>query len=92
MNRIIAVANQAGGVGKTTLVRDIGYELAAGGKRVLLVDLDPQASLTIFLGLDPWNRRLRFTTQCATTRSNCRFLACSTSNSFLQSEARRDRS
>src|SRR5437667_6490871 len=57
MNRIIAVANQAGGVGKTTLVRDIGYELAAGGKRVLLVDLDPQASLTIFLGLDPWEQK-----------------------------------
>ena len=44
MSRIIAVANQAGGVGKTTLVRDIGYELASRGKRVLLVDLDPQAS------------------------------------------------
>jgi chromosome partitioning protein len=57
MGRIIAVANQAGGVGKTTLVRDIGYELAARGKRVLLVDLDPQASLTIFLGLDPWEQK-----------------------------------
>jgi chromosome partitioning protein len=57
MSRIIAVANQAGGVGKTTLVRDIGYELATRGKRVLLVDLDPQASLTIFLGLDPWEQK-----------------------------------
>jgi len=57
MSRIIAVANQAGGVGKTTLVRDIGYELASRGKRVLLVDLDPQASLTIFLGLDPWEQK-----------------------------------
>jgi chromosome partitioning protein len=57
MGRIIAVANQAGGVGKTTLVRDIGYELAARGRRVLLVDLDPQASLTIFLGLDPWEQK-----------------------------------
>lgn len=56
MSRIIAITNQAGGVGKTTLVRDIGYEIASRGKRVLLVDLDPQASLTIFLGLDPWEQ------------------------------------
>jgi chromosome partitioning protein len=56
MSRIITVTNQAGGVGKTTLVRDIGYELATRGRRVLLVDLDPQASLTIFLGLNPWEQ------------------------------------
>ena len=58
MSRIITITNQAGGVGKTTLVRDIGYELASHGKRVLLVDLDPQASLTIFFGLDPWEQRI----------------------------------
>ncbi|KAF0232428.1 MAG: cobyrinic acid ac-diamide synthase, partial [bacterium] len=57
MARTIAITNQAGGVGKTTLVRDIGYELASRDKRVLLVDLDPQASLTIFLGLDPWQQQ-----------------------------------
>ncbi|MBI4854698.1 MAG: ParA family protein [Acidobacteria bacterium] len=56
MARTIAITNQAGGVGKTTLVRDIGYELASRDKRVLLIDLDPQASLTIFLGLDPWQQ------------------------------------
>ncbi len=57
MARTIAITNQAGGVGKTTLVRDIGYELASRDKRVLLIDLDPQASLTIFLGLDPWQQQ-----------------------------------
>jgi chromosome partitioning protein len=57
MGKIIAVANQAGGVGKTTLVRDIGYELATHNQRVLLVDLDPQASLTIFFKLDPWEQK-----------------------------------
>lgn len=56
IGRIIAVANQAGGVGKTTLVRDIGYELATQHKKVLLVDLDPQASLTLFFGLNPWEQ------------------------------------
>lgn len=57
MARTIAITNQAGGVGKTTLVRDIGYELASRGKKVLLIDLDPQASLTLFLGLDPWQQQ-----------------------------------
>ncbi len=50
---IIAVANQKGGVAKTTSVASIGAALAELGKRVLLVDLDPQASLTFSLGIDP---------------------------------------
>lgn len=52
MSRIIAITDQAGGVGKATLVREIGYEVASWGKLVLLIDLDPQVSLIIFLGLD----------------------------------------
>lgn len=51
--RIIAVANQKGGVGKTTTVVSLATALADLGERVLAVDLDPQAGLTFSLGLDP---------------------------------------
>lgn len=50
--RTVAIFNQAGGVGKSSLTRDLGYELAQRKQRVLLVDADPQASLTEFLGLN----------------------------------------
>jgi chromosome partitioning protein len=53
MSRIIAIFNQAGGVAKTTLTQNLGYQLAQLGHRVLLIDIDPQASLTIFMGLVP---------------------------------------
>lgn len=51
MSQTIAIFNQAGGVGKTTLTMNIGYHLAQLQKKVLLLDLDPQASLTVFFGL-----------------------------------------
>ena len=51
--RVLAVANQKGGVAKTTTVASLGAALAELGQRVLLIDLDPQACLTFSLGIDP---------------------------------------
>ncbi len=53
MTRTIAVANQKGGVAKTTTVQALGAAWAALGDRILLVDLDPQACLTFAVGIDP---------------------------------------
>ncbi|OBF84444.1 chromosome partitioning protein [Mycobacterium sp. 852002-51163_SCH5372311] len=51
--RVLAVANQKGGVAKTTTVASLGAAMADLGKRVLIVDLDPQGCLTFSLGQDP---------------------------------------
>lgn len=51
--RIIALMNQKGGVGKTTTTVNLGAALAESGRRVCLVDLDPQAHLTINYGVEP---------------------------------------
>lgn len=56
MTRTIALFNQSGGVGKTTLTMNLGYHLAEMGRRVLLVDMDPQGSLTVFMGVDPYEQ------------------------------------
>jgi len=53
--RVIAVLNQKGGVGKTTTVVNTAAALAAVGLRVAVLDLDPQAHLTIHFGVEPEN-------------------------------------
>ena len=52
MSQVYAVANQKGGVGKTTTVVNVGAYLAEAGKRVLIIDIDPQANATSSLGVD----------------------------------------
>ncbi len=53
--RVISLVNQKGGVGKTTTTKNLGAGLVREGKRVLLIDLDPQANLTYSLGIRPEN-------------------------------------
>ncbi len=56
---VVSVINYKGGVGKTTITANLGAELAARGERVLLIDLDPQASLTFsFYSVPEWEREL----------------------------------
>jgi chromosome partitioning protein len=54
--RTIAICNQAGGVGKTTTTRDLGYELMLCGLKVFLLDADSQGSLGEYLGCHPHQR------------------------------------
>ncbi len=58
-SNVVSVINYKGGVGKTTLTANLGADLAARGRRVLLIDLDPQASLTFsFMRVQEWEEHL----------------------------------
>ncbi len=53
MTYVITVSNEKGGVAKTTTTLSLGAVLAEAGHRVLVMDLDPQANLTLSLGIEP---------------------------------------
>jgi len=56
MATVLTFANQKGGVAKTTSTFNVGAALAKRGNKVLMIDLDPQASLTIYAGLEPYEQ------------------------------------
>lgn len=52
MSKVIAIANQKGGVGKTAVASNLSVGLAMNGKKVMVIDADPQGNLTSSLGID----------------------------------------
>ena len=57
MNKVIAVTNQKGGVGKTTTVVNLGASMCEAGYKVLIIDSDPQANASLALGIENDNKK-----------------------------------
>lgn len=76
MARIIALANQKGGVAKTTSTFNIATCLALKDQKVLMVDLDPQASLTIYAGLEPYEQEQTIVNVLKDTKADIQKCIC----------------